>query len=72
MGIEALNSSRPMQLSAQVRVENLASAATFIRLGFVEQITEFREGGSRHFRLLSSLIKTVGSTIGCQNGYKVY
>ena len=73
MGIEALNSSRPMQLCAQVKAENLASAATFIRLGFVEQITESREGGGdRHFRLLSSLIKTVGSTIGCPNGYKVY
>jgi UDP-2,4-diacetamido-2,4,6-trideoxy-beta-L-altropyranose hydrolase len=73
MGIEALNSSRPMQLCAQVKAENLASVATFIRLGFVEQITESREGGGdRHFRLLSSLIKTVGSTIGCPNGYKVY
>jgi UDP-2,4-diacetamido-2,4,6-trideoxy-beta-L-altropyranose hydrolase len=52
LGIEVLNNSRPAILSATVKPENIASAATFIRLGFVEQEVE-RGNGNRHFQLLS-------------------
>jgi len=52
LGIEALNSSRPTVLSATVKPENVASAATFIRLGFVEQVAD-RGDGNRHFQLPS-------------------
>ena len=45
-GIKALINSRPLLLSASVKPENLASAATFIRLGFVEQDTVFEGGGA--------------------------
>jgi UDP-2,4-diacetamido-2,4,6-trideoxy-beta-L-altropyranose hydrolase len=52
MGIEALKSCRPTMLTATVKPENDVSAATFIRLGFVEQ-TNDSEGNRRFF--LSSL-----------------
>ncbi len=50
LGIEALNSSRPIILSATVKPENIVSAATFIRLGFVEQEAD-RGDCNRHFQL---------------------
>lgn len=52
LGIEALNSSRPTILNATLKPENAASAATFIRLGFVEQVVD-RGYGNRHFQLPS-------------------
>lgn len=50
MGLEAINSSRPTAISAIVKRENIASAATFIRLGFIEQASEGGDG-NRHFQL---------------------
>lgn len=52
LGIEALNSSRPTILNATVKPENTASAVTFIRFGFVEQVVD-RGDGNRHFQLPS-------------------
>ena len=52
LGIEALNNKRPALLCATVKPENLASAATFIRLGFVETIDNSKDG-NRHFQLSS-------------------
>jgi UDP-2,4-diacetamido-2,4,6-trideoxy-beta-L-altropyranose hydrolase len=52
LGIEALNSRQPTILNATVKPENAASAATFIRLGFVEQVVD-RGDGNRHFQLPS-------------------
>jgi UDP-2,4-diacetamido-2,4,6-trideoxy-beta-L-altropyranose hydrolase len=51
LGIETLNSKCPTLLCATVKPENLASAATFIRLGFVEQAVDSK--GNRHFQLPS-------------------
>jgi RimJ/RimL family protein N-acetyltransferase len=50
LGIEAYKSSRPAIFSATVKPENIASAATFIRLGFVEQEVDMING-NRHFQL---------------------
>jgi RimJ/RimL family protein N-acetyltransferase len=61
-GIEKLNINRPILLVASVKPENNASAATFIRLGFVEQPANLR--GNRHFQLRLSQTKEAGSTIG--------
>jgi RimJ/RimL family protein N-acetyltransferase len=59
LGISALNTSWPTMLKATVKQENVASAATFIRLGFVEQPIE-GELGVRHFLLHSSQIEMTG------------
>jgi UDP-2,4-diacetamido-2,4,6-trideoxy-beta-L-altropyranose hydrolase len=56
LGIEALNSSRPTILNATVKPENVASAATFIRLGFVEQVVD-RGDGNRHFQFPSQALQ---------------
>lgn len=50
LGVDAFNSSHSAILSATVKSENIASAATFIRLGFVEQEVD-RDNGYRHFQL---------------------
>lgn len=50
LGIEALNISQPTLIKAFVKPENIASAATFIRLGFVEQAVDSGDG-NRHFQL---------------------
>jgi UDP-2,4-diacetamido-2,4,6-trideoxy-beta-L-altropyranose hydrolase len=52
LGIEAYKSSHPAILIATVKPENIASVATFIRLGFVEQEVD-RGNGNRHFQLYS-------------------
>jgi RimJ/RimL family protein N-acetyltransferase len=55
LGIEALNTGRPAMLTATVKPENAVSAATFIRLGFVEQAID--GGGNRRFLLPSFQIQ---------------
>ena len=49
MGVEALKSCCPTMLTATVKPENDVSAATFIRLGFVEQAND--NEGNRRFLL---------------------
>ena len=65
IGIEAFNNIRPTLLKATVKPENISSAMTFVRRGFVQLVTDYSGGGNLHFQLLLSQIKIVGSTIGC-------
>jgi UDP-2,4-diacetamido-2,4,6-trideoxy-beta-L-altropyranose hydrolase len=68
LGIEALNSKCPTLLCATVKPENLASAATFIRLGFVEQAVDSKDG-NRHFQLPSLTYKEESAQkMGVSNG----
>ncbi len=50
LGIEALNISQSTLVKACVKPKNIASAATFIRLGFVERAVDSGDG-NRHFQL---------------------
>ena len=50
LGIEVLDVCRPTILSATVKSENTASVATFIRLGFYENIIA-NTSGNRYFQL---------------------
>lgn len=69
LGIAALNAKHPALLCAAVKPENIASAATFIRLGFVEQVIA-RSDGNRHFQLPSLALQKEESQqrIGTSNG----
>ncbi len=70
LGIDALNrEGHPTLLCATVKPENLASATTFIRLSFVEQIKDKRDD-NRHFQLPSMALQKEESQqrIGVSNG----
>jgi UDP-2,4-diacetamido-2,4,6-trideoxy-beta-L-altropyranose hydrolase len=66
LGIETLNTSQAAMLTATVKPQNAKSAATFLRLGFVEKKIGNAGSGSRHFLLPSAQIGQVGSA----NGYR--
>ena len=69
LGIEALNGSPPTLLRAIVKPANVASAAAFIRLGFVEQVVD-RGDSNRTFQLSSLALQKEESrqSIGVSNG----
>jgi UDP-2,4-diacetamido-2,4,6-trideoxy-beta-L-altropyranose hydrolase len=68
LGIDALNTSRQPILTATVKPENIVSAATFIRLGFVEQAID--SSGNRRFLLPSLKTRTrkLSPVVGLSNG----
>lgn len=69
LAIEALNRCHHTVLIATVRPENVASRATFIRLGFIEQVIDGRNG-NHHFQLPSLVLQKEESQqkMGVSNG----
>jgi UDP-2,4-diacetamido-2,4,6-trideoxy-beta-L-altropyranose hydrolase len=65
IGLETFPNIRPTLLKATVKPENISSAMTFVRRGFVQLVTDYSGGGNLHFQLLLSPIRAVGSKIGC-------
>lgn len=65
LGMGALSSSGLTALIAVVKPENIASAATFARLGFIEHASESGDG-NRHFRLpRNELERLVQRSLAC-------
>lgn len=66
--IEALNTSQLIFINAYVKSKNIASIATLVRLGFVEQTTV--GDGNRHFRLpLTQFSQLAQRFDTCEVGY---
>ncbi len=68
-GMETVSSGQHTIFSATVKPGNIASAVTFTRLGFVEQIVN-RDDGNRHFELSSLALRKEESQqrTGVSNG----